>query len=69
MFMIEIIQNDAGMWFWHIKGANGEIVAVSETMHNREDAVGIVARVRAGLPVAGVVVVGRDGVRSQLDRP
>ena len=55
MFTVEIIQNEQGLWFWHIKAGNGEIVAVSETMHNREDAVGIVARVRAGLDRKSVV--------------
>ena len=41
MFTVEVLQNDAGMWFWHIKGGNGEIVASSETMFNREDVLAI----------------------------
>jgi uncharacterized protein YegP (UPF0339 family) len=66
MFTIEIIQNVQGMWFWHIKGGNGEIVAVSETMHNRADAVEIVANLFAGLASAEVVTIDRLGFRSRL---
>jgi uncharacterized protein YegP (UPF0339 family) len=66
MMFIEIIQNETGEWFWHIKAANGEILAVSETMANRGDATQIVGKVRANLLRCNVFTITKDGARLQV---
>jgi uncharacterized protein YegP (UPF0339 family) len=70
--VIEILQNEAGEWFWHAKAANGRLISTSgESFASKSGAREAAEHMQAAIPAAHIVddtaEAGRRMVNALLD--